>query len=542
MGSAKIFCAIAAVMLLGGCSDFLKSYNPSSVTDGLYDTKDGQKKLLVDINGRFRSVFNTGELQYYGTDLYMAVTEDPSERMFNGYDMTFNSTAPIVGDYWKNLYKIVQECNILMNRCTPEIAGDDYAAMTAEGRFFRALAYYYLVETFGPVPLLVEENNGVITYAERTPEEDVYEFMIEEMEEVKGVLDMTSVSAGKVTDAAVHHFLGKLYLTRGYKPFARENDFADAARTFDVLVEGSDYGLQDSFASLFDEENQGNSEVIWAIQYGLDKNYRGGGNPQQAQFCFNITALEPDMFIKEQKDYSGASRKYWVNPKAHELFSDPESDTRYDATFQREYYVNNPESADFGKLGIYFPRWNDNSGDDRGAVRCYTFKIGGEYDWYPQSTALKVLEGASDRMPMISKFRDTKIQWGEGGSREDVIFRLGDTFLLCAEAYLGAGDTEMALRRLNRIRERAAKDAGAYNKMKLDAVDIDVVMDERARELMGEHDRWFDLKRTGTLLSRVPQWNPFVVKYNNLNKNHLVRPIPQDERNKVEGLSQNEGY
>ena len=47
---------------------------------------------------------------------------------------------------------------------------------------------------------------------------------------------------------------------------------------------------------------------------------------------------------------------------------------------------------------------------------------------------------------------------------------------------------------------------------------------------------------TQTLLTRVPAYNPFVVKYDNLNKNHLVRPIPQDERNKVDGLSQNEGY
>lgn len=542
MGSVKIFSAIAAVILLGSCSGFLDSYNPSSVTDSLYDTKDGQNKLLTDINGRFRDIFNTGELQYYGTDLYMAVTEDPSERMFNGYDKTFNSTAPVVGDYWKRLYKIVQECNILLGRCTPETAGDDYAAMTAEGRFFRALAYYYLVETFGPVPFYTEENKGVILSADRTSEKDIYKFMIDEMTAIKGALGMTSISAGKVTDAAVHHFLGKLYLTRAYRDYAEAGDFTDAAEAFDVLIDGSDYELQNSFENLFSEDNQGNSEVIWAIQYGIDKNYRGGGNPQQAMFGFNITALEPDLFIKEQSDYSSISRKYWVNPKVHELFTDPESDTRYDATFQREFYVNNPESGDFGKLGIYFPRWNDNSGDDRGAVHCYPFRKGGDYDWYPQSTALDVLKNASDRMPMIRKFRDTKIQWGEGGSREDVIFRLGDTYLLCAEAYLGAGNMEMALKRVNKIRERAARDAGAYNKMKLESLDIDVLMDERARELAGEHDRWFDLKRTGTLLTRVPAWNPFVAKYDNLNKNHLVRPIPQDERNKVEGLSQNEGY
>ena len=152
------------------------------------------------------------------------------------------------------------------------------------------------------------------------------------------------------------------------------------------------------------------------------------------------------------------------------------------------------------------------------------------------------MEAASDRMPILHKFKDTKIQWGAAGSREDVVFRLGDTYLLCAEVCLGAGDKTRALELVNEIRRRAAVDAAAYEKMKLTELTIDILMDERARELLGEHDRWFDLKRTQTLLTRVPAYNPLVVKYGNLNKNHLVRPIPQDERNKVEGLTQNEGY
>lgn len=122
------YLALLAICLLSGCSDFLDSYNPSAVTDDFYNTKEGQQKLLTDINARYRNVFNTGELQYYGTDIYMAISEEPAERMFNGYDKTFNSTAPIVGDYWKVLYKIVQESNILLNRCTPDIAGSDYTA------------------------------------------------------------------------------------------------------------------------------------------------------------------------------------------------------------------------------------------------------------------------------------------------------------------------------------------------------------------------------------------------------------------------------
>lgn len=128
------YVALLAVCLLSGCSDFLDSYNPSAVTDDFYNTKEGQQKLLTDINARYRNVFNTGELQYYGTDIYMAISEEPAERMFNGYDKTFNSTAPVVGDYWKVLYKIVQESNILLNRCTPAIAGNDYTSLTAQAR------------------------------------------------------------------------------------------------------------------------------------------------------------------------------------------------------------------------------------------------------------------------------------------------------------------------------------------------------------------------------------------------------------------------
>ena len=53
------YLALLAICLLSGCSDFLDSYNPSAVTDDFYNTKEGQKKLLTDINARYRNVFNT---------------------------------------------------------------------------------------------------------------------------------------------------------------------------------------------------------------------------------------------------------------------------------------------------------------------------------------------------------------------------------------------------------------------------------------------------------------------------------------------------
>ena len=282
--------------------------------------------------------------------------------------------------------------------------------------------------------------------------------------------------------------------------------------------------------------------MIWAIQYGKDKNYIGGGNPQQSLFGFNIVALEPDLFDRVQSDYSSMSRGYWINPRVHELFENPYVDSRYDATFQREFYVNNPNSDDYGKLGIYFPRWNDDSGNTNEAINYYAFKEDGDYKWYPQSTALPILTTAVDRMPIIKKFKDTQIDWGGPGSREDVIFRLSDTYLLSSEANLGAGNLDKTLNRINTLRRRAAVTPSERDNMEVSSVDIDFILDERARELMGEHDRWFDLKRTGKLIDRAKEYNIFVEKYNNIGNNHLVRPIPQDEINKVDGLTQNTGY
>lgn len=543
----KLIILITVIFTLHSCSDFLEIENPSAVTESFYDTKTGQEKLLVDIYSKYRMVFNTGELQYYGTDLYMAITESPNERMFNGYDPSFNSTAGVVGSYWANLYKIIQESNTLLNRCNLEVeemTPEDFNSLTAQAKFLRVLAYYYLVETFGPVPLLSDEINSIIAEVERADEVDIYEFMITDLLSIEDALPWVSGELGRVSNATVLHLLGKIYLTRAYKSFNVSSDFSDAATYFDKVIFDSEnnYQLLDKFEDVFDENNQNNSEIIWAIQYGEDKEYAQPGNPQQRLFGFNVVALNPDLFVKNQNDYSDMQREYWVIPKIHELFTDPFIDARYDATFQREIYVNDPENEQYGELGIYFSQWNDYSGNDNGALNFYPFQEGADYVWYPQSTAIDVLNSGANKMPLLKKFKDTKMQWGGLGTREDVIFRLADTYLLSAEAYLGDGDNSVALQRINTVRRRAATSPADQPAMELINIDIDIVLDERARELLGEHDRWFHLKRTGKLIERAFNYNIFVQKYDNLNTNHLLRPIPQDEINKLNGLYQNEGY
>jgi hypothetical protein len=515
--------------LMAGCNKILDTKNPSYTTDDFFNTKQGVEKLLVDVYSKLRGHYNTAKIQYWGTDIYLAADDNPDARMFNAYDNTFNSTAGVVGGYWNNLYKMIQETNILLNRMKPEMEGlsaGEYTTMQAEAKFLRALAYYYLVETFGPVPLLIEESTTPITSVTRQPEADIYSFMIEELTAIEDHLPMKPTQTGRVGKGAVYQLLGKIYLTRAYRSYGSSSDFTTAAGYFDQLINdaGNTFTLLPNFASVFDENNQANREVIFSIQYTTDRNFVGGGNPLQSMFGFCINCFYPSMFIESQKDYSYMQREFWINPRVHELF-DPSKDSRYEASFQRSFTINNPDHPRLGEPGLFMPVWNDGSGNTIGAEEFIPFKDNeGNYLWYPQLASNPELAKGSDKMPILKKFKDTKILWTGPGSREAVVYRLADTYLLSAEAHLGAGATNTALQRMNAIRRRAAVNDDLRDDMELSSIDLDILLDERARELLGEYDRWFDLKRTGKLIERTLANNPQAKATNNLSAIHLLRP------------------
>ncbi|MGH2624980.1 MAG: RagB/SusD family nutrient uptake outer membrane protein, partial [Sphingobacterium sp.] len=119
--------------------------------------------------------------------------------------------------------------------------------------------------------------------------------------------------------------------------------------------------------------------------------------------------------------------------------------------------------------------------------------------------------------------------------------RLGDIYLMAAESALMLGDKNSAARYIDQLRERARLFPGA---LKVDAnkINLDFILDERARELGGELLRWFDLKRTHKLVERVNAHNPDSKGITNVFE---LRPIPQSELDKVtnrENFKQNPGY
>jgi hypothetical protein len=153
--------------------------------------------------------------------------------------------------------------------------------------------------------------------------------------------------------------------------------------------------------------------------------------------------------------------------------------------------------------------------------------------------------------PNLYKFWEPESAYNDNwGNRDFYLMRLGEAYLIAAEAYLKAGNISEAVNRINTIRRRAA---GGNSYMDITGADlsIDFILDERTRELVGEENRWTELKRTGKLIERTLKYNwwansPYIPggqPY--LSEHHMLRPLPYSWwsllANKEEVL-QNPGY
>ena len=133
------------------------------------------------------------------------------------------------------------------------------------------------------------------------------------------------------------------------------------------------------------------------------------------------------------------------------------------------------------------------------------------------------------------------------------MFWLAETYLIAAEAYGRKADYAKAVQYINVVRRRAAYKQGEVKPFHFvmadggDPADVtksteaametteaavnspekirDFILEERARELAGDYERWYDLVRTETFYDRVRQYNAATIP--NLKQTHKLRPIPQ---------------
>ena len=133
--------------------------------------------------------------------------------------------------------------------------------------------------------------------------------------------------------------------------------------------------------------------------------------------------------------------------------------------------------------------------------------------------------------PGIKKFLDDQYKEEyptfDVSYRDIMVLRLAEMYLIKAEAELATGGNALAtINQLRAARAIAGKDNSISG-----SVDIETILKERALELCGEYQRWFDLKRTHKLIDHVKAYNAQASK--NIAVKHYYRPIPLNEMEAV---------
>jgi hypothetical protein len=439
---------------------------------------------------------------------------------------------------WQRFYAAINVCNTGLSYIDKAgLAPSRRTVLEGELRFMRAWYYFHLVETFGDVPLYTEPTVALITTATRTPVSEVYGLIFEDLNVAVNNLSATTTDYGRITKPAAEAFLSRVYLTRGMD--------REASNVANRVIKNYGFTLLEDYADLWKVNNQKNSEVLWAVNYSTNLAFNAGSNLMHSAFLFEYKDM-PGM--KRDLANGFSTGRYMPTLFLVNLF-DETNDARYDASFVQAWIANNDKNlpvwtdadADqnaalaplvgqpkftVGDTAIFITKESIDDFDQHYTTR-YRYQVYDVDDIYNTTTGVP-----KDRFhyPALKKFMDPSRtnENATESSRDVFLIRLAEMYLTVAEAQLNLGNTDSAAVMLNHIRTRAAI-PGHEADMEVEAADvtIDLILDERARELAGENLRWLDLKRTGKLVERVQSYNPDATS--NIKSFHVLRPIPQSE-------------
>lgn len=564
--------ALAAFLAFTACSDFLEQDNKSNVpTEEFYNTANGFASLTNSAYSSLRTIYSAQpQLFVAGTDLY---ADGKSQGVVMG-QYTFTTDEGIIKDFYDRCYKGIQLANSVIAYGETTEDNAQRLQYIDEARYLRAWWYFQLVQQFGPVALNTEMFESAVMSHERTDLATVYQFIIDEFTYLASadshLLERASSGVGRANKRAAAFYAAKAYLTRGWldgtdyeaqeASIAQASDFDNAVTYARQAINGELPAL--SIEEAFDVNNEENDELFWSVQYSSSavENPVDDGSYQQAQFG----AYQGGSEKPRNKAIDG---NFAPSLRLQQMYT--RGDGRLEQTFMLEFHeayfdwYTNPTSK---ILYYYAPAWatdediaawraDDPNGIKTETIVSKTVAEGGIAPSNGQPASYKDRRTQDFGNAAIKKFDDyTETSIANRSttcSMHDVVLaRLGEAYLIAAEAYYKKGDMRQAAEMINNLRQRPGTIKSGYETaMHVDAADItiDFILDERARELAGEYVRWTDLKRTHKLIEYVTEYNEDGVELSALTgpdgKYKILRPIPQAaiDLNQAH-VEQNPGY
>lgn len=540
----KVFYALSFSLFFVSCS--LDEYNPGGATvESLLNTPEG---IEAATNGTY--TYNQklyGKEQGYallemGTDIWTGGANSgnsgtngiyPQPTLMN-YQGLISDNVWVKSNLWQPCYAGINLVNTaLKNIGTAGVEATKAPILEAELRFMRAWYYWHLVESFGDIPFTLEPTESIVTIANRTPVDQVYEQIFSDLQYAVDNAPSSNTDYGKITKPIAEAFSARVYLTRGR--------YEEALTYAQHVMNNYGYSLMPNYADLWKMDNEKNGEIIWGLNYSTNLEFNDGSNVGHSMYLMEYDT-QPGMLRDVANGFPNV--RYMPTKFLLNLF-DETKDARFNSSFKTTWFCNEtdaakrPEGMTLGDTAIFCSKYAINSEARAGKI----YKIYDINDVYrPDGTP-------ADRFHYISlkKFEDpTRASAAETESARDVfLIRLPEMYFIAAEAEMQRGNNSAAAGYINTIRERAAINSANRQEMDIAAsmITLDFILDERAREFAGEQLRWFDLKRTNKLLERVQLHNPDAKSF--IKDFHMIRPIPQSELDAVtnkDTFKQNPGY
>jgi hypothetical protein len=595
ISTGNLFLLMAAAFLLTftGCDDeaFLTE-NPKTfyTIDNAFSTSEQVDQALVSCYSHIRVMYcmveeNNTSFVFRGgngTDMYDVATIRRSNQ-FNNYG-TLNATRDEFYTNYSHWYQLISKANLALYASElPQIfwaSASDKAYATAQARFFRAFCYRNLGELYGGVPIVTDLTTSPRYDFERTDRLATYQFAIDEMEAILNDLPETSSQRGRIVRGAAQHNLAQLYIDKGValEESGRGGEskaaYDKASSYASQLIDGGTYSLMTERFGSRKDENPDYYFTSSEANQTPDRLYSAVGFPIEGNVYW-------DMFQEGNQNYQDGNREaIWVAQTDYAAYKkeDGQSKLQYSRVFGPVY--RDPMSAhlngqleDVGGRGIvqvmptmytrdviYQDKWSEDMRNSEAVFRRIFIGNQTTSDYFgkpvPWSIIYRDGEGKdavdaskTQCFPVSCKIATDKyrgVSEGENRSnlfRDEYLIRLSETILLRAEAKMRGGDNAGAAADINLLRARAKC---TYMAQPAD-VSIDLILDERARELVYEETRWNTLLRMGgniavERIKKYAYWDE--ARASLASKSFNLWPIPQSviDTNKDKPMAQNPGW
>ncbi len=515
---------LSAGMMFTSCSEDLLEIEQkaTSSTDNFYKTDADAKSAVTAMYATFAEEIGGNEgiwnayimgLNYSSDDVFPAGGDIADHTGFRECgEFRFDTSFSPVSALYNHIYKAIYSANLVINYFGGDKADSQVKKeAVAQAKVMRAWAHMLAAQVYYQPPIvdhLIVDDKPVNAESQKA----VFDFCIKECEEA-----MSDIPERKGQSDQE----GAWYATKGFAQFVAgksalfAGDNAKAASLLKPLVESNNYALVpgNRFRDLFHVEGDGCEEKIFEINFTVNVSVTTGdgwnyGTKRGHWMTSNVLNWRGDDIVGGGKNPQICSTGGWgggsINHEfAHKMLANDGDSYRRKATFltSDEFFYDAtlcPWANDVEAGGTLKTRAEKEFDANRG-IR----KDAGSFS---RSDVMEV------KMMMHPNDCDPNKVAGDNCNNTNLcLARLGEAYLLYAEACLASGNSAEALKYVNMIQQRAG------SKTISSSVTLQTIQDEKQYELWFEGCRWFDIVRWGIakqcwdkVLDNVPyQWDEY---------------------------------